>query len=278
LRTIAHLSDLHFGRLDRAILPALIAAVEAAEPDVVAVCGDLTQRARRREFEDARKFLDNLPSPQIVVPGNHDVPLYNVVARALRPLARYRRIISDDLEPFYADDEIAVAGVNTARSLTFDNGRINRRQVAGACARLAQCGAGVTRIIVTHHPFDAPDARGAHGILGRARMAMAEFAYHDVDLILSGHLHLGGVVESAARYEIPGRSLLLIQAGSAASTRLRGAANSFNLIRVERPHVSVERLNWNRERDSFALAAIDEFQLTPDGWARISGDRTAPHR
>jgi hypothetical protein len=109
-------------------------------------------------------------------------------------------------------------------------------------------------------------------------MAMAEFAYHDVDLILSGHLHLGGVVESAARYEIPGRSLLLIQAGSAASTRLRGAANSFNLIRVERPRVAVERLNWNRERDSFALAAIDEFQLTPDGWARISGDRTAPHR
>jgi hypothetical protein len=109
-------------------------------------------------------------------------------------------------------------------------------------------------------------------------MAMVEFVYHDVDLILSGHLHLGGVVESAARYEIPGRSLLLIQAGSAASTRLRGAANSFNLIRVERPRVAVERLNWNRERDSFALAAIDEFQLTPDGWARISGDRTAPHR
>jgi 3',5'-cyclic AMP phosphodiesterase CpdA len=278
LRTIAHLSDLHFGRLDRAILPALIAAVETAEPDVVVVSGDLTQRARRREFEDARKFLDDLPSPQIVVPGNHDVPLYNVVARALRPLARYRRIISDDLEPFYADDEIAVAGVNTARSLTLNNGRINRRQVVRACARLAECGAGVTRIVVTHHPFDVPDARHIHGVLGRARMAMVEFVYHDVDLILSGHLHLGGVVESAARYDIPGPSLLLIQAGSAASTRRREGANSFNLIRIERPHVSVERLNWSRERDSFALAAIDEFQLTPDGWGRISDDRTAPHR
>jgi 3',5'-cyclic AMP phosphodiesterase CpdA len=109
-------------------------------------------------------------------------------------------------------------------------------------------------------------------------MAMVEFVYHDVDLILSGHLHLGGVVESAARYDIPGPSLLLIQAGSAASTRRREGANSFNLIRIERPHVSVERLNWSRERDSFALAAIDEFQLTPDGWGRISDDRTAPHR
>ncbi|MGD0565613.1 MAG: metallophosphoesterase, partial [Roseiarcus sp.] len=93
MRTIAHLSDLHFGRLDRAIPPALIAAIDAAEPDVVVLSGDLTQRARRREFDDAREFLDDLPSPQIVVPGNHDVPLYNVVARTLTPLARYRRTI-----------------------------------------------------------------------------------------------------------------------------------------------------------------------------------------
>jgi 3',5'-cyclic AMP phosphodiesterase CpdA len=271
MRTIAHLSDLHFGRLDRAIPPALIAAIDAAEPDVVVLSGDLTQRARRREFDDAREFLDDLPSPQIVVPGNHDVPLYNVVARTLTPLARYRRTISDDLEPFYADDEIAVAGVNTARSLTLTSGRINRRQVERACARLAECGPGVTRIIVTHHPFDIPNARDAHGVLGRAAMALAEFAYHGVDIILSGHLHLGGVSDSGALYNIPGRAPLLIQAGSATSTRLRGAANSFNLVRIDRPRVSVERLNWNSERGSFAVAAIDQFQLMPDGWARISG-------
>jgi 3',5'-cyclic AMP phosphodiesterase CpdA len=275
LRTIAHLSDLHFGRIDRAVMPALIAAVDAAEPDVVAVSGDLTQRARRREFADARKFLDDLPSPQIVVPGNHDVPLYNVVARTLTPLARYRRTITDDLEPFYADDEIAVAGVNTARSLTLTSGRINRRQVARACARLAECGPGVTRIVVTHHPFDVPDPRDARGVLGRAAMAMAEFAVHGVDIILSGHLHLGGVSESTTRYKVPGRSLLLIQAGSAASTRLRGAANSFNRIRIDPARVSVERVDWNGERGSFALAAIDAFERTPEGWERISEESIA---
>ena len=94
MRTLAHISDLHFGRLDRAVLPALARAIRAARPDVVVVSGDLTQRARRREFAEAREFLDCLPEPQIVVPGNHDVPLYDVASRWLRPLASYRHHIS----------------------------------------------------------------------------------------------------------------------------------------------------------------------------------------
>ncbi|MGA2129927.1 MAG: metallophosphoesterase family protein, partial [Xanthobacteraceae bacterium] len=219
MRAIAHLSDLHFGRLDRAIPPALIAAVDAARPDVVVVSGDLTQRARRQEFADAGRFLDDLPAPRIVVPGNHDVPLYNVVSRLLKPLARYQRYITEDLEPFYADDEIAVLGINTSRSLTLKNGRINRQQVARSLARLARCGAGVTRIIVTHHPFDVPDTGDTHGLVGRAAMAMAAFSEHGVDLILSGHLHVSRVSDSVARYKVAGRALLVIQAGTATSTR-----------------------------------------------------------
>ncbi len=268
MRTIAHLSDLHFGRLDRATLPALIAALEAAEPDVVVVSGDLTQRARRREFQDARKFLENLPLPQIVVPGNHDVPLYNVVARTLRPLRRYQRYISDDLEPFYADDEIAVQGVNTARSLTFKNGRINRRQVVDSCSRLGRCGVGVTRIIVTHHPFDVPDAGPDHGLVGRARMAMAAFARCEVDLILSGHLHVSLISDCSARYQVCGRSLLVVQAGTATSTRRRGEVNSWNIIRIDGPHVSVECRSWNSRRGSYGVAVTDELRRTPDGWTR----------
>jgi predicted MPP superfamily phosphohydrolase len=130
LRTIVHLSDLYFGRLDSDILPALILDILAAKPDVIVVSGDLTQRARRHEFRQARNFLNALPFPKIVVPGNHDVPLYNVISRGLRPFTNYRRYIGHDLEPGFADSEIAVLGINTARSFTFKNGRINRRQVA----------------------------------------------------------------------------------------------------------------------------------------------------
>src|ERR1700682_3011961 len=269
MRTIAHLSDPHFGRVERATVQALTAPVAEAKPDIVVVSGDLTQRAKEREFQEARQFLEALPSPQIVVPGNHDVPLYNVVARALKPLRNYQRYISKDLEPFYSDDEIAIVGVNTARSLTFKDGRLNRRQVARCCARLEACVEKRARVIVSHHPFDLPETHELHGLVGRAHMAMAGFARCRVDLVLSGHLHISHTSESAARYKIPGHSGLVIHAGTATSTRGRGELNSFNIIQVDRSSVAVQCLTWNRERSSFFPSVTAQFQRTPAGWSRI---------
>src|ERR1700686_3738502 len=269
MRTLAHLSDPHFGRLERATVRALIATVTEARPDIVVVSGDLTQRAKEREFQEARQFLEALPSPQIVVPGNHDVPLYNVLARALKPLRNYQRYISKDLEPFYSDEEIAIVGINTARSLTFKNGRVNRQQVARSCARLEACGENRTRIIVSHHPFDLPETHEVHGLVGRAHMAMAGFALCHIDLILSGHLHISSTGESAARYKIPSHSALVIHAGTATSTRGRGELNSFNIIHVDRSSVAIQCLTWNRERGAFLLSATVQFQATAAGWSRI---------
>ena len=169
MRTVAHISDLHFGRVNTLIPPALRAALLQARPDVVVVSGDLTQRARRLEFAAARTFLDSLPFPQIVVPGNHDVPLHDVMRRWLAPLEKYRQYISGDVEPFYADDEVAIQGVSTARSLTWKNGRINRMQVERACTSLTSVGPDVTRIVVTHHPFELPGEGHAGSPVGEPR-------------------------------------------------------------------------------------------------------------
>jgi hypothetical protein len=128
MRTIVHLSDLHFGAINAHTIGALIEAVGALRPDVVAVSGDLTQRARVREFTRARAFLAELPSPQIVVPGNHDVPLHNVVARFWFQLSRYRRYITPDLEPFLmVGDDLAIAGLNTARGRSRADGSTKSR-------------------------------------------------------------------------------------------------------------------------------------------------------
>src|SRR6267143_7245922 len=108
MRTLVHLSDLHFGRVDERLIDPLISAVTEINPDLVAVSGDLTQRARSHQFREARAFLDALPQPQIVVPGNHDVPLHNLFTRFLQPLYKYRRYITNDLQPFFTDEEIAV--------------------------------------------------------------------------------------------------------------------------------------------------------------------------
>jgi len=264
LRTIAHISDLHFGKVDCATLPALTAAITAAKPDVVAVSGDLTQRAKSREFSAARKFLDTLPKPQIIVPGNHDVPLYNILKRWRSPLKNYRHYISDDLEPFFADQEIAILGINTARSLTFKDGRINAVQVANACRRLTEHPESAIRIVVTHHPFDSVDQARTRDIVGRGSMAMAGFAGCGIDVILAGHLHTSRISNSAARYHLPGYSALFIQAGTATSIRQRGETNAWNLLRVERDAIAVDCFTW--QAGEFSVAKTDRFVKKSDGW------------
>src|SRR5215218_2034211 len=136
MRTIVHLSDLHFGRLDARVVEPLLAAIRDLSPELIAISGDLTQRARRTQFAAARAFIRSLEHPYLVVPGNHDVPLYDVARRFLRPLARYKRFVAVDLEPAHVDGEIAVVGLNSARSLTFGRGRLNRPQIERAAERL----------------------------------------------------------------------------------------------------------------------------------------------
>ena len=270
MRVIAHLSDLHFGRVDPAILPALHDAVMAARPDIVVVSGDLTQRARSHEFEAARRFLDRLPFPQVVVPGNHDVPLHNLIARAAAPFRAYRHAFDVELEPMFMDPEVAVLGLNTARALTFKNGRINIQQVERSCARLETCGPAVTRVVVTHHPFNVPAAGVEGDVVGRAGMAMAAFATCKVDLVLSGHLHVGHARPSTVRYGGSGWASLLVQAGTATSTRRRGEVNAFNLIRIDQPHIAVESMAW--AGGVFRSTGTAWFRRSPEGWISEAPD------
>lgn len=269
MRTIVHLSDIHFGRVNHRVIEPLVEAISDLKPDLVAVSGDLTQRARSHEFIEARAFLDRLPKPQIVVPGNHDVPLHNVLARFLQPLHKYRRYITNDLRPFYHDEEIAVLGVNTARSLTIKGGRINEEQVAWMRERVCALSPEVISIVVTHHPFDLPEGHDERHLVGRARMAMEALAACGADVFLAGHLHVSHTTHTATRYKVKGHSALVVQAGTAASSRGRGEENSFNVVRVDRPHISIERFEWQDERGEFSLTTTERFRHTLDGWSRI---------
>jgi 3',5'-cyclic AMP phosphodiesterase CpdA len=271
MRTLVHLSDLHFGALRAETLDPLASCIAAIRPDLIAVSGDFTQRARRGQYAEARAFLDQLPFRKIVVPGNHDVPLYNVYARFCRPLVLYRRYISDDLEPFYADGEMAVQGINTARSWTLTKGRINERQVKLARERLGPL-CGVIKIIVTHHPFDLPEPYPASALVGRARMAMTELARCGIDLFLAGHHHVGLAQPSTLRFKVSGHSALLIQAGTATSSRCRGEMNSFNVIRIGKPTIEVERFVWQHDgAASFMKQGAEVFQHGENGWSKLSG-------
>src|SRR5258706_2155141 len=274
MRTLVHLSDLHFGRVDEQLIAPLISAVTSLNPDLVAVSGDLTQRARSQQFREARAFLDALPQPQIVVPGNHDVPLHNVFTRFVRPLGKYRRHITDDLQPVYLDNEIVVVGVNTARSLTIKGGRINKEQVTDIRQRLCGLSDELVKTVVTHHPFDLPQGYEDRDLVGRSQMAMTGLADCGADLFLAGHLHVSHTGHTAKRYNIRGHSALVVQAGTASSTRGRGEANSFNVIRINRPNITVERLTWQPAGSAFVISGEENFRHTSDGWVRLGEEPT----
>jgi 3',5'-cyclic AMP phosphodiesterase CpdA len=267
MRTIVHLSDLHFGKIDPATLEPLARLVHRIAPDVLVVSGDLTQRAKSEQFEQARAYLDTLPLPQIIVPGNHDISLYNVFRRFLAPLDRYKRYITDDLSPCFVDNEIAVIGVNTARSLTFKDGRVNKAQVAEIKAQLAGIDRDLTRIVVTHHPFDLPETADESDLVDRAPMAMQAFAECGVDILLSGHMHTSHAKSTSERYEFGEYAALVIQAGTATSTRGRGEVNSFNVVRVHADKVELERYGWDILSNRFSPVKTETFYRSGNIWA-----------
>jgi 3',5'-cyclic AMP phosphodiesterase CpdA len=275
VRIVAHISDLHFGRVDPALLEPLRHALETLAPHVLVVSGDLTQRARSRQFREARAFLDTLPAPQIIVPGNHDVPLYNVVKRFYKPLHNYERYISQDLEPAYVDEEIAIVGLNTARSMTFKGGRVNEEQIERVHARLCDLPETMTKMVVTHHPFDLPLDYDDDDIVGRAPMAMRVLAACGADVLLAGHLHTSHAGETTKRHRIDGYSGIVVQAGTATSTRERGEVNAFNVLRTAGDEIRVERHAWQPVSRSFARVKTEAFRRSPTGWMRSPASKDA---
>ena len=225
MRTIVHVSDLHFGRVDPALLGPLKRTIERIGPDLVVVSGDLTQRARAGQFREARSFLDSLPGRRLVVPGNHDVPLWNLAARVFFPYAGYRRAVSKDLEPSYIDEEIAVFGVNTAHGFTTKHGKVGSAQLERLRGRLAEVRGAQVKILVMHH-------------------FTAELAALGADVLVAGHVHATRVQSGAT---------LVVEAGTATSRRTRGEPNAFNVLTVTGRRVAVE--HYKLRGGDFARAA-----------------------
>ena len=267
MRTLVHLSDLHFGRIDPSLVEPLRRAVIDVKPDLTVISGDFTQRARRSQFAAARAFVDSLQLRTLVVPGNHDIPLYDFVERFAAPLTRYRQFMSAELEPEYEDDEMIVIGVNTSRAwvFPFGEGRINDQQVDRILQRLAAVPAAKMRVIVTHHPFDLPPGVHERRLLGRSAEAMGRLGAANADLFLSGHLHISHVSHVGDRYSAGGHTGLIVQAGTV-STRSRGEAPSFNVLRIHRPEIDLARHSWSEAEARFTSQSVGSYRHTDAGW------------
>src|SRR3954465_5075455 len=252
---IAHLSDIHFGAHDPAVVAASEAWLAEHRPDLVIVSGDLTQRARIGQFRQARAWLPRLREaghPLLVVPGNHDVPLYDVATRFTAPLHRYKHYISHDLCPWFEDAHVAVLGITTARPLTFKSGRINREQMALIEESFAPVPAEKTRILVPHHPLYAmPIGEGSElsEAVGRHEDAARAVCRAGVHIALAGHFHRTYAAAARKMVETAGGALV-IQAGTATSVRLRNdELQSFNWIHAHRrDDIELQVIAWDGAR------------------------------
>jgi len=270
---LIHLSDLHFGAHDPRLVEAVAVRVDEEKPDLVVVSGDFTQRARTEQFREACAFLERLREAGhdvLAVPGNHDVPLYDVLRRFLSPLTRYKRFIDDELCPFHEIPGATVLGINTARSLTFKDGRISEEQVEFIRENFERSDRNSVRILVTHHPlFALPVGEGPElgKAIGRQELALDAIADAGVDMLLAGHNHRASS-HSARELATRAGPALVVQAGTATSTRVRDEEQSFNRIDIEGGSVKLTVHAWGGS--SFVPSASQRYELQGDHW-RIAG-------
>lgn len=270
---LIHLSDLHFGAHDSMLVEAVAQRIDEEQPDLVVISGDFTQRARTEQFKEACDFLDRLREAGhdvLGVPGNHDVPLYDVIRRFLSPLTRYKRYIDDTLCPLHEVAGVTVLGINTARSFTFKDGRVSHEQLQFIRDTFDRTDPSAMRVLVTHHPLFALPV-GETGDLeraaGRSELALDAAADAGVDMLLAGHHHVAST-HSARDLVTRAGPALVVQAGTATSTRLRDEEQSFNRIDIEGEMVTLTLQTWNG--DAFVSGAEQKYEREGDHW-RIAG-------
>ena len=263
MTTVVHMSDLHFGRVDDALVPKLTEAVRALRPSVVAVSGDFTQNARPGEFEKARTFLRTLPGNLILVPGNHDMAFLNPWRRVTQRLALYKQYITNDLHPFHADAKVAILGLNTARVTHLRAGRVREWQVDHLEDLMSRVDSGAVKILVTHHPFDLPESYAAAELIGSRVMKRIVAS---VDVLLAGHMHISHAAPTALRFKLEGASAIFVQAGTALSTRQRNEVNSFQVIRTDGSTLEVEQHSASDPDLGYHPVKTTRFARSSSGW------------
>ncbi len=250
MRSILHISDVHFGPPHRAELSqAVLAMVAERLPTLVVISGDLTQRAKPAQFRQARAFVDAITAlvPALVVPGNHDVPMYRVWERVFAPFGAYRRHFANELEPVFRDDGLLVVGINTAFNWTLKEGRIKLRRLLEVAKILDETPESVSKVVVAHHHLIPPPNFGTQHVLGNAYEAIDLFSQAGVDLVLSGHLHQAYIGNSEEFYPKGRPPVVILHSGTTTSSRGRGSErekNTCNWIEIRGETIQVSHLRW----------------------------------
>ncbi len=240
---IAHLSDLHFGAEIPRAVDALLERLWDARPDVTVISGDFTMAARYSEFEDAKRLLDDLTMPIVAVPGNHDIPVYNLIERFFSPFDRYKRAVRPFASDRYVSRAAAICGLNTARpwnfSLNWSHGRLSQDQINAADDFFEANAASNFKAVAVHHPFDVPGDMPGFRTIGNGDAMLEVLAKHRIDLVMSGHLHRQFVTRRIVESDHGPHTVHFLQTASPTTHRHREHPNAFALIDVLREGVVI---------------------------------------
>jgi 3',5'-cyclic AMP phosphodiesterase CpdA len=263
---LIQISDPHFGTEQPPVVEALVRFVRMQAPDLVVLSGDITQRARKRQFRAARAFVDRLGAPALLaIPGNHDIPLFDAASRLFKPYANFRRAFGHELEPVYESERLLAIALNTTRRYRHANGEVSKAQIERVAARLERASASQLRLVIVHQPVCVTRPEDEENLLRGHQRAVRRWAAAGADLIMGGHIHLPFVRALHERYDGLQRRAWVVQAGTAVSRRVRnGAANSVNLVRYGGPgperRCAVERWDFHAASAEFARVAVDELR------------------
>lgn len=270
---ILHLSDPHFGAADSQVASAFLAKAEGLAPDATILSGDLTMRARRSELADAKAFVERLPRPRLVIPGNHDIPAFNQpFDRFFAPFRRYRQCFGANIEPTLTAPGLHVVSVNSAQAFGPDwdwsVGRLTRDGLHRLDQRMSGA-PGSFRVLVLHHPLLAPEGH-QRDVVQPLDALVERIARYRVDLVLCGHFHQSHLATIGGE---EGWQCIVSQAATVCSTRLQGEPQGFHLIRVMDDAVEIDRHVY---RDGlFEAGPTFTFARSESGW--MSADRATRH-
>lgn len=263
MSTLVQISDTHFGTEQPEVVEALLALVHSIGPQVVVFSGDITQRARRVQFDAAQRFVEQLAVPRVLaIPGNHDIPLFNLAQRIWSPYRNYMHAFGASLEPELESDDFLIVCVNTTRPSRHKNGEVSPEQIEQVARRLRQGRAEQLRIVVTHQPVHIVRQSDSKNLLHGYRYAVRAWCAAGADIIMGGHIHLPYVVRLREHFAELGRDAWAVQAGTAVSRRIReNIPNSVNVL-VHAAGEGISRVErWDFDPSARAFGRVESLSL-----------------
>lgn len=263
MTSILHFADIHFGVEDKEAMGAIKSYAESLKPDLVLICGDITQSGSVEEFEAAQAWIKTFAAPKVITPGNHDTPMFGLIQRIFNPFGRYKKYIAPLSEPFYADRNVMIVPYNTARGLQakmdWSLGVVDLKDLKAVTTRLQSVTQETLKMIAVHHPLIYPPVSPLKKETENGREAVKALSDAGIDAVLSGHVHAPFLVERA-----PGETEILSIGTGTLSTRRRGVPASFNHIEIDEKTLRVSAIDF-----------VNGAFLRQEAWVKARSDLKA---